>query len=135
MASERFLADTSAIFRQLNHKEVFETWRGHIRRGLIAVIDATAVELLYSARSAEHYTTLSKLLHTAYIPVHFPDRAWRRAREVQKAMVDQGTHRSAGLADLLVASTAEAHGLTVLHDDRDFDCIAAVTGQPTRRVN
>jgi len=34
------------------------------------------------------------------------------------------------VADLLVAPTAKAAGLTVLHYDRDFDLIAEVTGQP-----
>ena len=38
-------------------------------------------------------------------------------------------HRSAGPVDLVVAATAEARGLTLLHRDRDFDCIAGVTGQ------
>ncbi|MEU6140142.1 hypothetical protein ABZ848_07260 [Streptomyces sp. NPDC047081] len=31
--------------------------------------------------------------------------------------------------DLVVAATAELQGLTPLHRDRDFECIAAVTGQ------
>ena len=29
----------------------------------------------------------------------------------------------------MVAATAELQGLTLLHRDRDFECIAAVTGQ------
>ncbi|MEX0659012.1 MAG: hypothetical protein WD080_07760 [Egibacteraceae bacterium] len=33
--------------------------------------------------------------------------------------------------DLIVAATAELAGLTVLHLDKDFDLIAAVTSQPT----
>lgn len=32
--------------------------------------------------------------------------------------------------DLLIAAAAEASDLAVLHDDADFDRIAAVTGQP-----
>jgi predicted nucleic acid-binding protein len=32
--------------------------------------------------------------------------------------------------DLVVAATAELQGLTLLHHDRDFECVAAVTGQP-----
>jgi hypothetical protein len=36
--------------------------------------------------------------------------------------------------DLLVAATAEAHGLTLLHYDADFQTIAEVTGQPVRWV-
>ena len=34
--------------------------------------------------------------------------------------------------DLAVAATAELHGLTLLHHDRDFDIIARITGQPVR---
>jgi hypothetical protein len=34
--------------------------------------------------------------------------------------------------DLVVAATGELGGLTLLHRDRDFDCIAAVTGQALR---
>lgn len=34
--------------------------------------------------------------------------------------------------DLVVAATAELHGLTLLHHDRDFDVVAGVTGQPLR---
>ena len=41
-------------------------------------------------------------------------------------------HRSAGPVDLVVAATAELHGLTLLHHDRDFAVIARVTGQPMR---
>jgi predicted nucleic acid-binding protein len=34
--------------------------------------------------------------------------------------------------DLLVATTAELQGLTMLHYDNDFETIASVTGQPTQ---
>lgn len=34
--------------------------------------------------------------------------------------------------DLVVAATAELHGLALLHHDRDFDIIARVTGQALR---
>jgi predicted nucleic acid-binding protein len=48
---------------------------------------------------------------------------------VQEALTKRGQHRSAGPVDLVVAATAELQGLTLLHHDRDFECIAAVTGQ------
>jgi len=35
---------------------------------------------------------------------------------------------------VLVAAVAELAGLTVLHVDKDFDLIAAVTGQPVERL-
>ena len=37
--------------------------------------------------------------------------------------------RGRKIPDLLIAAAAEAHGLTVLHYDADFDRISAVTGQ------
>jgi len=36
--------------------------------------------------------------------------------------------------DLLIAATAQGHGLVVINDDQDFDLIAAVTEQPTEWV-
>lgn len=38
--------------------------------------------------------------------------------------------RSVGIPDLLIAAVAHRHRVTVLHDDRDFDVVGAVTGQP-----
>lgn len=58
-----------------------------------------------------------------------PDGIFERALEVQDGLMDRGAHRSAGSVDLLVAATAKAHGLTLLHYDRDFVQVAAVTGQ------
>jgi predicted nucleic acid-binding protein len=65
-----------------------------------------------------------------WVPVH--DRAHARAWEVQGDLTVKGQHRGAGPVDLIVAATAELSGLTLLHHDRDFDAIAAITGQPVR---
>ena len=46
----------------------------------------------------------------------------------------RGQMRAVGLPDLLVAAVAERHRVTVLHYDKAFDLIAAVTGQPTTWV-
>jgi predicted nucleic acid-binding protein len=48
---------------------------------------------------------------------------------VQEALTERGQHRSAGPVDLMVAAAAELQGLTLLRRDRDFERIAAVTGQ------
>lgn len=57
------------------------------------------------------------------------DRAYDRAWYVQGMLTKRGRHRSAGAVDLVAAATAELQGLTLLHRDRDFECIASVTGQ------
>jgi predicted nucleic acid-binding protein len=68
----------------------------------------------------------------SYAWVVMSDRTYLRAQSVQEGLLDRGTHRSAGPIDLLVAATAEAHGLTLLHYDHDFVQVAEVTGQPVR---
>ena len=62
------------------------------------------------------------------------DRAWKRADEVQQALTERGQRRSAGPVDLLIAATAEHQRLILLTDDKDFEVVASVTGQPVRRV-
>ena len=57
-----------------------------------------------------------------------------RAVEVQTLLADLGRHRAPSVPDLIVAATAELAGLTILHLDKDFELIAAITGQPTERL-
>ena len=100
--------------------------------GLIAVCPVTELEFFYSARSAadrERGIADFRSLF-GWVPVH--DRACSRAWDVQGELTSQGQHRSAGPVDLVPAATAELHGLTLLHHDRDFGVIARVTGQPVR---
>ncbi|GIE29829.1 hypothetical protein Ait01nite_028740 [Actinoplanes italicus] len=63
-----------------------------------------------------------------------PDRAFEKALQLQAALSRKGAHRSAGIVDLLTAVTAETHGYTLLHYDRDFVRVAEVTGQPVRWI-
>lgn len=57
-----------------------------------------------------------------------------RAAEVQGLPAAKGQHRRTSVADLLIAATAERHGVTVLHYDADYDGIAEITGQPAEWV-
>ncbi|MBB1257913.1 PIN domain-containing protein [Streptomyces alkaliterrae] len=50
--------------------------------------------------------------------------------EVQTAAIRRGNHRALSMADLLIAATAERHGVTVLHYDEDYEQTATITGQP-----
>ena len=62
------------------------------------------------------------------------DGAYERADEVQRELTETGRHRSAGPVDLIIAATAERQRLILLCDDRDFEVVASVTGQPVRLV-
>ena len=61
---------------------------------------------------------------------------WKRAHEVQALLAEQGNqlHRSVKNADLLIAAAAERAGLALVHYDKDYDTIQAVTGQSMRWV-
>jgi hypothetical protein len=104
-------------------------WDHAVATGLVAVCPITELEFLYSARGvADRARCLDDLrLLFGWVPVD--DRAYDRAWQVQELLTRRGQHRSAGGVDLVVAATAELRGLTLLHRDRDFTCIAAVTGQ------
>lgn len=57
-----------------------------------------------------------------------------RALANHRALAQTSQHRNFKPPDLIIAATAEVNGAVVLHDDQDFDRIAAITGQPTEWV-
>jgi predicted nucleic acid-binding protein len=133
VSQELYLIDTSAVFRILK-KDLRQEWSEYLEAGVIAICPLVELEFLYSARSLADRLERQRLLRDLFGWVPMNERAWERAAEVQQLLTEKGMHRSAGPVDLLVAATAERESLTVLSDDRDFETVAAVTGQPVRRV-
>jgi predicted nucleic acid-binding protein len=129
----RFLIDTSGLALILQ-KEHREAWSDFLSAGVIAVCPVVELEFLYSARSLADRLDKQRLLGQVFAWVPMADRAFERAAEIQESLTRRGEHRSAGAVDLLIAATAERHQLIVLSEDRDFDTVAAVTGQPVRRI-
>ncbi|WP_422734335.1 PIN domain nuclease [Micromonospora sp. WMMD558] len=129
-----YLVDTSALVRLLRNAELRARWESPLTAGLIAVCPVVELEFLYTARSAADREWLQHQLRTVFGWVMMPDRGYERAAEIQHDLTLRGVHRSAGAVDLLIAATAEYHGLSLLHYDRDFDQIANVTGQPATWV-
>jgi predicted nucleic acid-binding protein len=128
-----YLVDTSALARLLV-PEVSEVLRPRIDAGRVAVTAVTWLEIGYAARSrSDHDGSQRGILERLQL-VYGSPRSERRAIEVQQVLMNVGHHRSVKLPDLLIASTAEVQGLTVLHYDADFDRIATVTDQPAEWV-
>jgi predicted nucleic acid-binding protein len=129
-----WLIDKSALVRLGGSPEA-ELWAGRIDRGLVRITTVTMLEIGYSARSA---TDLRKGLFgppissmaIEYLTPAIEDRAVH----LLTALADRGQHRAPAIPDLLVAATAELSGLTVLHRDKDFEMIAALTQQPVERL-
>ncbi len=132
MTPARWLIDKSALWRA-SRPELEAVVLPQLESGVVAVTIVTELEVGYSAQSLFDYQvtrrTLDRLLQ---VPISL--RAEQRAREVQRLLVERGQHRSAGVADLLLAATAEIEGLTLWHYDADFDVIAEVTGQAAEWV-
>jgi predicted nucleic acid-binding protein len=130
MSAAQFLIDTSALARFLRGDAEQYGWDQAAAAGLIATCPVTELEFFYSARSAEDRARGIEDMRLLFGWVPVDDRAYERAWRVQELLTRKGQHRSAGAVELVVAATAELQGLTLLHRDHDFDCVAAVTGQP-----
>jgi predicted nucleic acid-binding protein len=128
-----YLIDTSALFRILQDK-IRRAWADQLGAGVIAICPVVELEFLYSARSLADRLTKKRLLREVFGWVPMSERVYERAEAVQQMLTEAGKHRSAGPVDLLIAATAERERLTVLCDDRDYQMVASVTGQPVKLV-
>ncbi len=99
------------------------------------IATVTLLEIGYSARDADDLRAGLREPPVAAMPVECATPTSEdRAVEVLALLADRGHHRAPSVPDLIVAATAETAGLVVLHDDKDFELIAEVTGQSTERL-
>jgi predicted nucleic acid-binding protein len=130
-----WLIDKSALVR-LGRSPGGELWADRIQRGLVRIATVTLLEVGYSARDAEDLRAGLREPPVASMPVeHAAPASEDRAVEVLGLLADRGHHRAPSVPDLLIAAIAERAGLVVLHQDKDFDLIAEITGQPTERLS
>lgn len=131
---DEWLIDKSALVR-LGASPEAATWADRIQRGLIRIATVTLLEVGYSARDAGD---LQAGLHgppVGSMPIQYATPAAEdRAVVILRLLADRGHHRAPSVPDLIIAATAETAGLVVLHDDKDFDLIAQITGQPVQRL-
>lgn len=128
-----YLIDTSGLFR-IFQAEWRKAWAEQLAAGVIAVCPIVELEFLYSARSLADRLEKQRLMRDLFGWVPMPDGAYDRAAHVQQLLTEAGTHRSAGVVDLLIAATAERERLIMLCDDHDYQTVALVTGQPVKLV-
>ena len=129
-----WLADKSALAR-LAHSPHSQEWAERIQRGLMRITTVTRLEVGFSARSGEELRRGSQRPPLSAMPVEYLTPAIEdRAVEVQQLLADRAQHRAPSVPDLIIAATAELADYTVLHLDKDFELIAAVTGQPLERL-
>ncbi|MBV6703367.1 PIN domain nuclease [Kitasatospora aureofaciens] len=129
---EGFLIDTSAAARLITKPAALAAWGEALAAGKIGICAPTEGELLYSARSVAEMRAMRAQFERLYTWWVVPDDVWRQIPALQLRLAETGSHRSAGVVDLVVAVTAMHHGLTVLHYDRDFETIAKHTDLKAR---
>lgn len=129
-----WLIDKSALVR-LGETLDAPAWAERIAGGRVGIAAVTRLEVGFSARSGPALRAELSTAPLAAMPlVHATPAIELRALEVQALLADRGQHRAPAIPDLIVAATAELDGRAVLHVDKDFDLIAAVTGQPVERL-
>lgn len=134
MTDRGWLIDKSALVRLAGADR--EAWTNRIERGLVHVSNMTRLEVGYSAPAGDVARREFGQPPLVAMPVEYLTPAMEdRALEVQLLLADRGMHRGPSIPDLIIAATAELAGLTVLHVDKDFDTIAAVTGQSVERLS
>jgi len=120
------LVDTS-VLKRLAHPEVRDVVEPLAAAGQIGRPRICDLEVGYSALTGDEWDQLLAALG-AFTVVDTTAAHLHRALAVQR-MLAQRSQRGRKIPDLLVAAAAEALDVDVLHYDRDFDLIAAVTGQ------
>ena len=130
-----WLIDKSALVRLAASSNAAE-WAARIQRGVVRITTVTRLEVGYSARAGADLRASLGRPPLAAMPVEYLTPAIEdRAVEVLTLLADRGQHRAPSIPDLLIAAAAELADLTVLHVDKDFEIIAAITGQPLERLD
>jgi predicted nucleic acid-binding protein len=121
----RHLIDTSAAAR-MPHREVAARLAPLIEAGFVATTAQLDAEALYSARNTADYEQIwsDRRLAYEYLPTN--DEHWQAALDAHRRLANTGRHRAVGVADLLIATLASAHDVTLIHYDGDFEIAAEV---------
>jgi predicted nucleic acid-binding protein len=130
-----WLIDKSALVRLGTLREP-AGWAERIERGLVRISTVTRLEIGHSARSGPELREGWREPPLASMPVEYLTPAIEdRAVDIQMLLADRGHHRAPSVPDILIAATAELADLVVLHDDKDYELIAEITGQPLERLH
>ena len=129
------LWDTSALIVAMRHDEARRELADALAGDDVAITESITLEYLNGARTLEEYdrdrTRLGAFRQVVTVPSD-----WQRALDIHRRLAASGAghQRSVQLVDLVTAAAAERVGFAVVHVDQDYERIAAITGQPVRRL-
>lgn len=106
--------------------ELAKWFNAAVEAGLVLVCDLVVLELTRLAPNERRAREVADRL-AAFEAVPMSAALWSRARETQLALARNGDHRRVPPADLMLAAAAEAAEVALVHYDRDYERIAAVS--------
>ncbi|GIH69516.1 PIN domain nuclease [Sphaerimonospora thailandensis] len=130
--SEVYLVDKSALARAERNDTARKAFLALDEVGVLATCAIIDLEVGYSSRNLAEFDAIATDRRELYLDLPITRAVCVRARQVQRELVKRGQHRGPGVSDLVIAACAELNDAVVVHYDRDFDTIAAFTGQKVR---
>ena len=127
--------DTSALIVAAREPDAARLLSDALADDTVALTDPILIEYLNGARQLAEYDLFENRLRAAQVLDTTPTD-WHRALAVHRSLaaLGPGHQRSVRLVDLIVAAVAERFGYPVVHVDEDYERIASITGQATRRL-
>jgi predicted nucleic acid-binding protein len=116
----RYLLDSSALWRMLRDRRLHDRWRQPTIEGDVQSCYPQRAEFLRSARNLKEYEAYRGMFDELYADAQVPKTAASWIGEMQWRAAGQGAHRALSAVDLQICATAAHHGLVILHDDADF---------------
>lgn len=123
------------VVRLRRSQAIAARWLDVVKAGLVGVCPAVEAELIRATASKADRDQLRTQLRSVFAWHPMPEDAWRFVAHVQDGLVDLGQHKGPSVVDLLVAATADAWDLTILHVDADFDTISRVVPLHVQRAD
>ena len=123
------LFDTGAWTRVRDRRfpELATWFNASVEAGLVLICDLVILELTRLAPNEQRAQEVADRL-SAFETIPMSTDLWARARSTQLALAKSGDHRRVPPADLLLACAAEEADVSLIHYDRDYERIAAVSG-------
>lgn len=116
----RYLIDSSGLWRILRDQSVLERWRQTLADGDFRSCYPQRSEFLRSARNLAEYSKYCAMFDTLYRDIAVPKGAGQWIATNQYRAAELGRHQCLSAVDLQICATAANHGLVIVHDDNDF---------------
>lgn len=127
--------DTSALIVAARSETAARALGDALADDSVAITEPILIEYLNGARNLKEYDRFDVRLRAVRMLETTP-ADWRRALDVHRQLAASGAgHQwSVRIVDLIIAAVAERSAMPVVHVDEDYERVAAITGQPTRRL-